>query len=71
MMITSSLGCHCLGDLNDLFLATLSVETNCPGLMDGSRLFITLMIWLILSVLRRNPNRASSIPSVRFSSTVS
>ena len=53
------------------FLATLRVETSCCGLMDGSRLFITLTILLILSVLRRNPNVVSSMPSVRFSSTVS
>src|SRR5664280_3390044 len=53
------------------FLATLSDETNCLGLMDGSMLFITLTILLILSVFLKNPKVVSSIPSVRFSSTVS
>ena len=39
--------------------------------MDGSRLFITPTMVLILSVFRRKPNVVSSMPRVRFSSTVS
>ena len=39
--------------------------------MDGSRLFITPTMALILSVFRRKPSVVSSMPRVRFSSTVS
>ena len=53
------------------FLATLRLDTSWRGLMEGSRLFMTLTIELILSVFRRKPNLVSSMPSVRFSSTVS
>ena len=53
------------------FLATLKVETSWRGVMDGSRLCITFTIVLILSVFLKNPSVVSSIPRVRFSSTVS
>ena len=53
------------------FLATLRVPTSCLGSMDGSMLFITSTILVILSVFRRKPNVVSSMPKVRFSSTVS
>ncbi len=71
MMIMSDSVATALAISTICFFATLSSATSCCGRMDGSRLFITLTILLILSVFRRNPNRVSSMPSVRFSSTVS
>ena len=53
------------------FLATLRVETSCPGPDRRLEAVHHATILLILSVFRRKPNFVSSMPSVRFSSTVS
>ena len=71
MMMRSDSAATALAISTICFWATESVETRWRGVMDGSRLFITLTMRLILSVRRRKPSVVSSIPRVRFSATVS